>query len=60
MSDWSSDVCSSDLYLWQSLRGRIPADLPAAWSPGQMPGAQTLLLTSLGLGDSVAQAGFTD
>lgn len=47
-------------YLWQSLRGRIPADLPAAWSPGQMPGAQTLLLTSLGLGDSVAEAGFTD
>jgi beta-glucosidase len=47
-------------YLWQSLQGRIPADLPAAWSPGQMPGAQTLLLTSLGLGDTVAQAGFTD
>ena len=47
-------------YLWQSLRAQIPADLPAAWSPGQMPGAQTLLLTSLGLGDTRAQGGFTD
>ena len=47
-------------YLWQSLRDQIPADLPAAWSPGQMPGAQTLVLTSLGLGDTQAQGGFTD
>jgi len=47
-------------YLWQSLRDQIPADLPAAWSPGQMPGAQALLLTSLGLGDALAQGGFTD
>jgi beta-glucosidase len=41
-------------YLWQSLRDLIPGDLPAAWSPGQMPDAQTLLLTSLGLGNSAA------
>jgi len=43
-------------YLWQSLRDRIPTDLPAAWSPGQMPGAQTLLLTSLGLDNSPTPA----
>ncbi len=43
-------------YLWQRLRDLIPADLPAAWSPGQMPGAQTLVLTSLGLGDYPAPA----
>jgi beta-glucosidase len=47
-------------YLWQSLRDQIPAELPAAWSPGQMPGAQTLVLTSLGLGGTLDQGGFTD
>ena len=47
-------------YLWQSLRDQIPAELPAAWSPGQMPGAQTLVLTSLGLGGTLAPGGFTD
>lgn len=36
-------------YLWQSLRERLPADLPAAWSPGQMPRAQELALARLGL-----------
>lgn len=36
-------------YLWHSLRGRLPADLPAAWSPGQMPQAQALALARLGL-----------
>ncbi len=41
-------------YLWQSLREHLPAGLPAAWSPGQMPAAQTLLLTSLGLGATPA------
>jgi beta-glucosidase len=43
-------------YLWQSLRDRIPPDLPAAWSPGQMPAAQSLVLTSLGLGCTQAPA----
>ena len=43
-------------YMWQSLRDQIPADLPAAWSPGQMPAAQSLLLTSLGLGNTPAPA----
>ena len=36
-------------YLWQRLRERLPADLPAAWSPGQMPRAQELALARLGL-----------
>ncbi len=36
-------------YLWHSLRGCLPADLPAAWSPGQMPQAQAMALARLGL-----------
>ncbi|MFN9661705.1 MAG: glycoside hydrolase family 3 N-terminal domain-containing protein [Cyanobacteriota bacterium] len=50
-------------YLWHSLRECLPADLPAAWSPGQMPRAQELALARLGLAltDPVApDGGFTD
>ena len=36
-------------YLWRHVRERLPVDLPAAWSPGQMPLAQELALTCLGL-----------
>jgi beta-glucosidase len=47
-------------YLWQSLRELLPADLPAAWSPAQMPAAQALVLQQLGLGERDAEGGFTD
>ncbi|MEB3243496.1 MAG: glycoside hydrolase family 3 N-terminal domain-containing protein [Cyanobacteriota bacterium] len=47
-------------YLWRSLRGLLPDDLPAAWSPGQMPEAQALALQRLGLGQGNSQGGFTD
>jgi len=52
-------------YLWQRLRERLPADLPAAWSPGQMPRAQELALARLGLAPAEASPspsdeGFTD
>ena len=48
-------------YLWEELRGRLAAGIPAAWSPAQMPLAQTELLDRLGVGASGAAAeGFTD
>ena len=47
-------------YLWQDLKQVLPADLPAAWSPAQMPEAQALVLDRLGLGPTKAQGGFTD
>jgi beta-glucosidase len=52
-------------YLWQGLRERLPADLPAVWSPGQMPRAQELALARIGLAavespPSAADGGFTD
>lgn len=47
-------------YLWQSLRERLPADLPAVWSPGQMPRAQELALARLGLAPPQTEGGFTD
>jgi beta-glucosidase len=47
-------------YLWQRLRETLPAGLPAAFSPGQMPEAQTLALGRLGLGPTVGGGGFTD
>jgi beta-glucosidase len=37
-------------YLWQSLQAVLEPRIPAAYSPGQMPQAQTLALQSLGLG----------
>ena len=48
-------------YLWHSLRERLPAALPAAWSPGQMPRAQELALARIGLAAPLTDArGFTD
>jgi beta-glucosidase len=52
-------------YLWQSLRERLPANLPAVWSPGQMPRAQELALARIGLAPRErpcpgADGGFTD
>jgi beta-glucosidase len=37
-------------YVWEALRNLLPADLPAAYSPGQMPAAQARVLQRLGLG----------
>lgn len=52
-------------YLWDELQPLLPADLPAAWSPGQMPAAQQALLERLGLAERAADPearidGFTD
>jgi beta-glucosidase len=47
-------------YLWQSLRDLLPPDLPAVWSPGQMPAAQALVLNLMGLGQNEGAGGFTD
>lgn len=51
-------------YLWQSLQAVLDPGIPAAYSPGQMPQAQTLALQSLGFGDTEsgteARQGFTD
>jgi beta-glucosidase len=47
-------------YLWQSLRELLPPDVPAAWSPGQMPAAQALVLRQMGLGQDEGAGGFTD
>jgi beta-glucosidase len=47
-------------YLWDELRPLLPADLPAAYSPGQMPAAQQALLEKLGMGSASIGSGFTD
>ena len=47
-------------YLWESLRPLLPGSLPAAYSPGQMPLAQALLLDRLGLAAAALEGGFTD
>ena len=47
-------------YLWQQLRVLLPPSLPAAYSPGQMPQAQALLLAELGLEAAALEGGFTD
>ena len=48
-------------YLWEELRALLPPRIPAAYSPGQMPEAQRLLLTRLGLGAAAStNDGFTD
>jgi len=48
-------------YLWEQLRQLLTDDIPAAFSPGQMPLAQAELLASLGLGAGQSQGdGFTD
>ncbi len=47
-------------YLWASLEPLVPPMLPAAYSPGQMPLAQALLLDRLGLPAAALEGGFTD
>ncbi len=47
-------------YLWEQLRALLPPDLPAAYSPGQMPQAQAQLLAALGLQAAALEGGFTD
>jgi len=48
-------------YLWESLQPLLEDDIPAAWSPGQMPLAQAELLAALGLGSPSGRGdGFTD
>ena len=47
-------------YLWDALRPQLPAHLPAAYSPGQMPAAQQAVLKQLGLGSASIGGGFTD
>ena len=47
-------------YLWEALRPLLPPQLPAAYSPGQMPEAQALVLQTLGLAGSALEGGFTD
>ncbi len=36
-------------YLWEELRPLLPPEIPAGYSPGQMPRAQAALLQALGL-----------
>ncbi len=47
-------------YLWEQLRPLVPAGTPAAFSPGQMPQAQAVLLERLGLAAAALEGGFTD
>ena len=47
-------------YLWAELKALLPADLPAAYSPGQLPAAQAMALAQLGLVDHPHEGGFTD
>ncbi|MEI7953235.1 MAG: glycosyl hydrolase family 3, partial [Synechococcaceae cyanobacterium ELA182] len=48
-------------YLWQTLQPLLEPSIAAAYSPGQMPLAQSELLASLGLGATAERAeGFTD
>jgi len=47
-------------YLWQALQPLLPAGLPAAYSPGQMPPAQAILMETLGLTSGGLEGGFTD
>jgi beta-glucosidase len=56
-------------YLWEELRQLVPAQLPAAYSPGQMAMAQTAVMAAVGLAPSTSDhaasceadsAGFTD
>jgi len=49
-------------YVWEALRDLVPPDRPAAYSPGQMPAAQALVLGRLGLGPGAGDrpGDFTD
>jgi beta-glucosidase len=46
-------------YLWEQLQPLLPAELPAAYSPGQMPEAQAVLLQRLGLAAAPLEGGFS-
>ncbi|MEY4297948.1 MAG: hypothetical protein RLZZ423_1127 [Cyanobacteriota bacterium] len=46
-------------YLWQALQPLLPPTVPAAYSPGQMPQAQAVLLEQLGLAAAALEGGFT-
>ncbi len=46
-------------YLWDTLRPLLQPQIPAAYSPGQMPQAQELALAALGLGAAQGVAGHT-
>jgi beta-glucosidase len=47
-------------YLWRELSALLPQNIPAAYSPGQMPAAQELVLQAMGLGTCASDNGFTD
>jgi beta-glucosidase len=47
-------------YFWEQLRTLLPPELPAAYSPGQMPQAQAVVLEALGLRAAALEGGFTD
>jgi len=46
-------------YLWEQLRPLLPPELPAAYSPGQMPQAQVVVLQALGLDADALEGGFS-
>jgi beta-glucosidase len=46
-------------YLWQQLLPLLPPEVPAAYSPGQMPLAQQAVLAALGV-EQGSDGGFTD
>ncbi len=46
-------------YLWEQLRTLLPPELPAAYSPGQMPQAQAVVLQTLGLDADALEGGFS-
>ncbi|MBM5796201.1 MAG: glycosyl hydrolase family 3 [Cyanobacteria bacterium M_surface_7_m2_037] len=46
-------------YLWEQLRPLLPPELPAAYSPGQMPQAQAVVLQALGLDADALEGGFS-
>ena len=47
-------------YLWEQLRDLLPPEIPGAYSPGQMPQAQAVVLDALGLAADALEGGFTD
>ncbi len=47
-------------YLWEQLKPLLGTQIAAAYSPGQMPQAQSVALAALGLGHTEAPKGFTD
>jgi beta-glucosidase len=47
-------------YLWEQLAPLLAPQVPGVYSPGQMPLAQELALTALGLGHTDGPGGFTD